>query len=137
MRGQHCVRPTGPVVRRPRPSPQTPPDRLAVQFKTAGDLRNRGPLAKRQPANLLPPLLTDYRHSWDGMTSGPIVAASTSISIDISLPRVKGGGGEFSVPVSGDYWVPDDTKGTGIRAVARKVGVGVGTVQRVKAEQAA
>ncbi len=28
-------------------------------------------------------------------------------------------------------------KGTGIRAVARKVGVGVGTVQRVKAEQAA
>ena len=28
-------------------------------------------------------------------------------------------------------------KGTGIRAVARKVGVGVGTVQRVKADQAA
>ena len=28
-------------------------------------------------------------------------------------------------------------KGTGIRAAARKVGVGVGTVQRVKAEQAA
>jgi DNA invertase Pin-like site-specific DNA recombinase len=28
-------------------------------------------------------------------------------------------------------------KGTGIRAVARKVGVGVGTVQRVKAEEAA
>ena len=28
-------------------------------------------------------------------------------------------------------------KGTGIRAVARKVGVGVGTVHRVKAEQAA
>ncbi len=28
------------------------------------------------------------------------------------------------------------TKGTGIRAVARKLGVGVGTVQRVKAEAA-
>jgi DNA invertase Pin-like site-specific DNA recombinase len=28
-------------------------------------------------------------------------------------------------------------KGTGIKAVARKVGVGVGTVQRVKVEQAA
>ena len=28
-------------------------------------------------------------------------------------------------------------KGTGIRAVARKIGVGVGTVQRVKAEEAA
>src|SRR5215510_7512888 len=110
MRGQHGVRARGPTVWRPRRRPQTAPDRPAVQVQPAGDLRDRHPLAERQPANLLPLLLTDHRHllGW-----GDLRSDRPGLALDLprhfapsSLRRDE----HFSLPIAEHYWLPDDMR---------------------------
>jgi hypothetical protein len=102
VRGQHRVRPQGAVIGGPPDVPQTAPHRFAVQLQAPGDLGDRHPLLP-QPANLVPALLTDHRYllRWgDRWPDGP------GLDLDLDrhfVPSRQWRGGDFSVPMDGDY----------------------------------
>src|SRR5262252_3467450 len=85
----------------------------AVQVQPTGDLRDRHPLAERQPANLLPLLLTDHRHllGW-----GDLRSDRPGLALDLPrhfAPSSRRRGEHFSLPVAKHYWLPDDTPARG------------------------